>query len=278
MKISTRIFHQKKINTRRRKLSKMEPVVLMARGHSGTRVLAWIFHLLNIPMWSDQSRRSGDTDRSLSGKIKNIVKKDTFITADGKYDPLSRLNFENAVHRFHQKLGEPQSHWGWKFPETYLMAPLVYDVFPAARFIHMVRDGRDIAFKNHLTDDPSRKVGKKILTRLNALTKPDHIQTAMSWKFQVDSFDKFKKKIPTEQLYELNFENLCTEPQKVVDEICIFLDVSSTKACEDFCDNEIDTSKIKQHKENDHAKILQVEKLIGATLLRHNYDLYGYEK
>jgi len=229
-------------------------------------------------MWSDQNRRSGDTDRRLSKEIKNIVKRDTFVTADRKYSLSSRLKFEKAVHQFQQKLGEPRSLWGWKFPETYLIAPLVHDVFPEARFIHMIRDGRDIAFKNHLTDDPSRKVGKKILNRLNALNKSNHIQTALSWKFQVDSFDKFKKKLSDEQLYELTFENLCIEPQKIVNELGSFLNISISKACQDFCNNEIDTSKVKQHKENDRVKISQVEKLIGETLQRYNYELYDYEK
>ena len=267
------IFSKKKVLACRQELKEMQPIVVMARGHSGTRVLAQFLNLLNIQMWSDQKRQSGDTDRKLNGTIKQIVKKDTFITAEGKYDSSSRIIFEKAIYKYYQRLGKPRSNWGWKFPETYLIAPLVYETFPEAKFIHIVRDGRDIAFKNHLTDDPTRKVGRKILKRLNALHKPDHLRTALSWKFQVDSFDYFKQKLSREQLLELTFENLCIRSQESVNDLCGFLNISISKQCEDYLNNEINAAKVSQYQENDPEQVIEVEHFIKDTLLRYGYEL-----
>lgn len=35
--------------------------------------------------------------------------------------------------------------WGWKYCETAFVMPLVAKAFPGARFVHVVRDGRDVA-------------------------------------------------------------------------------------------------------------------------------------
>jgi hypothetical protein len=40
----------------------------------------------------------------------------------------------------------PSSRWGWKLGETVFILPVLAVVFPDARFVHIVRDGRDVAF------------------------------------------------------------------------------------------------------------------------------------
>lgn len=202
-----------------------------------------------------------------------LKKKDIFITAGEQYHASSRIMFEKAVYNYYQRLARPRTDWGWKFPETYLIAPLVYETFPRARFIHLIRDGRDIAFMNHLTDDPTRKVGRKILKRLNAMNKPNHIRTALSWKFQVESFDYFKQKLAREQLLELTFENLCTRPHESANDLCDFLNISINKQCEAYLNSEINTAKLKQYQENDPDQVTEVEHFIKDTLRRYGYKL-----
>ena len=40
--------------------------------------------------------------------------------------------------------------WGWKNPNTMFFLPFLKDIYPAMRFIHVVRDGRDIAFNQKM--------------------------------------------------------------------------------------------------------------------------------
>jgi hypothetical protein len=42
----------------------------------------------------------------------------------------------------------PASPWGWKYCETLFVAPIVKRLFPAARFIHIVRDARAVCLSN----------------------------------------------------------------------------------------------------------------------------------
>ena len=194
----------------------------MGRGHSGTRVLAWMLHHLGFKLWSDQNRASGDADSQFNNAVKSIVKRDTFCTELGVYSKASQNKIIKALNKFYQEsmikimkfyqnMDEPKN-WGWKFPETYLIAPLILKILPDSKIIHMVRDGRDVAFKKHLTDDQNRKVGMKLLERLNIIDEPRYLQAALSWKYQVDNFDEFKEKNNINTL-ELKFEDICIDPK-----------------------------------------------------------------
>ena len=43
----------------------------------------------------------------------------------------------------------PGAAWGWKHPHSYLLLPYLRRQFPEMRFIHVVRDGRDMAFSGN---------------------------------------------------------------------------------------------------------------------------------
>ena len=58
-----------------------------------------------------------------------------------------------ARHRAGQQLrraaelhrGDQGAPWGWKHTTSALMLPLHTEVYPALRFVHLIRDGRDMA-------------------------------------------------------------------------------------------------------------------------------------
>jgi hypothetical protein len=136
----------------------------------------------------------------------------------------------------------------------------------------MVRDGRDLAFKEHLTDDPGRKVGKKILAHLETLDKPHYLQAALSWQYQVEAFDNFAaENLNKNQLLTIKFEDLITSPQAVTKELCNFLEIELTEDCRLYIENEIIASKVKQHKNKPQQKLNEIEKYIKKTLARHEY-------
>ena len=49
------------------------------------------------------------------------------------------------VFRDHLSGWTPGTRWGWKLPETGYMLPIIDQLFPTARYIHLIRDGRDVA-------------------------------------------------------------------------------------------------------------------------------------
>lgn len=43
-----------------------------------------------------------------------------------------------------QAAENPGDVWGWKYPETLFVMPVVKQLFPKTKFIHVIRDGRDV--------------------------------------------------------------------------------------------------------------------------------------
>lgn len=253
-------------------LSQQCPVVLMGRGHSGTRLLAWACSKLGLQLGFGEDRATGDADdEKFTAAIKALALNNVGITRLGQIREGELYRFQQAVAGYYARLGNPQGLWGWKFPETYLITPYITQTFPHARYVHMVRDGRDLAFKYHLTDDPKRKLGNRILTLQNALTLPHHLQAALSWAFQVDNFDAFRPFIAPEQVFELTFETLCLQPNAVMQQLCDFLHLPFTPPCASYLQEQVQLWKVGQYKENEPALVREVEARITPTLRRYGY-------
>jgi hypothetical protein len=251
-------------------LSALQPVLLMGRGHSGTRVLSFACLHLNIQLGTSAATGDAD-DRTFTRAIKKIAIRNLPPCTPDTVPEKDLIRFQNAVFRYYTTIGSPQAPWGWKFPETYLIGACVARTFPQARYIHMVRDGRDLAFKKHLTDDPKRKLGKKLLAYLDAMDRPHYLQAAMSWAFQVDQFDEFRKTLPAEQVFDLRFEDVCREPMVCMQGLCDFLNIPMTAQCERYITEHLEAGKIGQYKGEDPAHIREIENTISSTLKRYHY-------
>ena len=265
-------IHPKKIRADQEMLSRQNPIVLMGRGHSGTRVLSWLCTHLGVNLGTSESLATGDADdQKFTQQIKKITLNNISSTGNGEINKKDLHRFQKAVMGYFTRLHCPQTHWGWKFPETYLIAPYIATTFPEARYIHLVRDGRDIAFKRHLTDDPQRKLGKKILAAQNALGLPHHLQAALSWAFQVDNFDRFRPSVSAEQVIDVTFEHICLHPYETAQQLCAFLHLPFTDRCQTYIKEQINSRKVAQYKENDPQLIREVEEAITDTLRRYHY-------
>ncbi|MCU0990062.1 MAG: sulfotransferase, partial [Xanthomonadales bacterium] len=153
----------------RKQLARQSPVVIMGRGHSGTRLLAGILLHLGVDLNANLARhRSGD----MLDQAEHSV--DPACVGQLGFRDLNR--FSKASFAYYRRLDPGGRPWGWKFPETYLIGPYVRAVFPQARYIHLLRDGRDLAFKQHLTDLPQHRLGRAILRQQRALGDPRHLQ------------------------------------------------------------------------------------------------------
>jgi len=253
-------------------LEQQQPIILMGRGHSGTRVLSWACSHLGIILGTSDGLATGDSDdQKFTQEIKKIATKNVGIIQAEDANEKDLGQFQKAVYSYYERLGRPEQSWGWKFPETYLIAPYAAKTFPKARYLHLVRDGRDIAFKKHLTDDPSRTLGKNLLSKVDALQLPRYLQAGLSWGFQVDSFDQFRLSIPEQQIFDIRFEDICLQPFETISGLCTFLQIEFNEECKAYLKEKIDPEKVAQYKENDPALVKDVESKIEETLKRYRY-------
>lgn len=252
-------------------MSELQPVLLMGRGHSGTRVLAYACAHLGIELGISTRTQTGDPDdRVFTRTIKKIAIRNMPPVMPDRVVEKDLVRFQNAVSRYYEQLGRPRL-WGWKFPETYLVGAYVARTFPRARYIHIVRDGRDLAFKRHLTDDPKRALGKKLLGHIGSLAVPHYLQAARSWAFQVDHFDELRAAFSDGQVLDIKFEDMCLQPVESMQSVCDFLNLPMTDMCRDYLSRHLNVAKVAQYRNENARDIAAIEAAIGAALTRYRY-------
>lgn len=138
---------------------------------------------------------------------------------------LSRLPFDFAgfVNQIYlcymEKLGK-SGVWGDKNPGYIHHLDKIIQLFPNAKIIHMVRDGRAV-FSSGLK-------ANKIKSDLGLPPKfsGDAFSSYLSWKTALDSA-KNKSGLPN--FYEIKYENLLDRPSAVLGKVCTFLNVQFEK-------------------------------------------------
>jgi hypothetical protein len=259
----------------RARLADLEPVVVVGRGHSGTRVVAWMTHLLGIDLGADERiAPSGDpVDRSLRHHLRIVAERAVERGPSDPPDRLAMIRFQRALagHLRRRPRGAEPGRWGWKFPESYLTGPAIDATFPSARFVHLVRDGRDLAFKRHLTDVAEHRLARRILRAVDQLDAPHHLQAAASWAFQVERFASFAEGLPSDRLLTIRYEELVVEPGEQLERLATFLDTPITDDADRYATTMVSSRDLASHRTADPTALADVEALIGTTLALAGY-------
>ena len=160
-------------------------IIVVGRGHSGTRVLSHTLVASGVYM-GDRLNESGDLIPA-----EDMYEACRVMVRHVKYLGNLRWNF-SKLHTmpidpaFNSLLGSYLSSvlkcdaaWkGWKIPETNLAYPWVVRRFPEAHYIYWVRDPRDVILQPHVTDD----LGDFGVAYDQ--TKSERRRRAISWKYQ----------------------------------------------------------------------------------------------
>jgi hypothetical protein len=125
------------------------PVVIFCASHSGSRLLASKLMRLGVFMGSNlnESLDSLDVFELVRHLIERHAPDFSRLFEEGDAVLPARVTACFGEH-LHQR--PPNTPWGWKLPETAHALPAIARLFPAARFVHLIRDGRDVAFSPFL--------------------------------------------------------------------------------------------------------------------------------
>ncbi len=140
-------------------------------------------------------------------------------------------------------------HWGWKTPSSTFLMPLFGQVFPGAKFLHIVRDGRDVALSPHseVPNSPLRKLfyfdtsdvdeweGEKLTPdfgthlRSKCFDPPPTLKEcelfAMIWEKMSLLGDRYGRDLGSKRYLQVRFEELCLAPEDTVSKISEFLGI-----------------------------------------------------
>ncbi|MCF8069441.1 MAG: sulfotransferase [Desulfobacterales bacterium] len=123
----------------------------------------------------------------------------------------------------YSKYNETQNKiiWGDKTPSFFRMIPIIAEIFPDAKFIHVVRDGRDI----HLS---LKKLG---------LYQSNVCVDALEWVHKVKKAQMDLNTLESDRFLEIRYEDLVSNFDKTIHTICTFLTLSYENPMVDFWKN-----------------------------------------
>ena len=116
--------------------------------------------------------------------------------------------FDELFCTYAEKHSPGSKIWGDKTPMNTLYLDWIGTVFPRSKFIHIIRDGRDVA-SSYLK-----------MERYDTI-----LEAANRWINSIESAQSFGSKIK-ENYIEIRYEELVTKPEEVIKDTCDFLDIA----------------------------------------------------
>lgn len=196
------------------------PYAIGATGGSGTRVIArmvreaGMFTGAHLNAYEDALPFGEYSDRWIN----------EFLQAAGQpaaQDLLTsmRNDLESLVRAHLADLPPAARGWGWKEPRSIYLVPFLDAAMPSLRFLHFIRDGRDMAFsenQNQLVKHGDALLGdglRKAKTPVRSIAVWSRVNAAAA--------DYGEERLG-ERYLRVRFEDLCTQPADVVRRIYDF--------------------------------------------------------
>jgi len=183
----------------------LEPGVIGATGGSGTRVLAAVVQRAGMFVGSDLNRSLDALDFAAFF--------DRWVGREPT--PAAAAELRALIARQHADArGRP---WGWKEPRSVYLLPLLAAELPGLRFLHVVRDGRDMALSENQMQ--LRKHGDAVL---GASDEPQALRSIALWREVNLQAADFGERELGDRYLRVRFEDLCAEPAATVAEVMRF--------------------------------------------------------
>jgi hypothetical protein len=113
---------------------------------------------------------------------------------------------------------------GDKTPSNVLRIPTLHALWPAARFVHLIRDGRDVA----LSMLPCENT--RLRSRLASWTDSPVTTAAVLWDYRVRVGIEAGRELGPKLYHEVRYESLVTRPAEECARLCEFLGLSYDNA------------------------------------------------
>lgn len=131
------------------------------------------------------------------------------VSVDEFYARLNEYSLRSVISLLMElyAVKDGKKRWGDKTPQHALYLPEIKKVFPDAKFIHLIRDGRDVAVSS-----------SRIF-----VGPPSIYGIAREWKTYILTFEEFKKELNQSEYHELYYRELVKNPKTEINNILNFL-------------------------------------------------------
>jgi hypothetical protein len=110
-------------------------------------------------------------------------------------------------------------------PRYIRQLPLLHALWPRAKFIHLIRDGRDVCLSVQSWPEAARQVGRYTTWKEDPTTT-----TALWWRRKVKQGRHGGRALGPALYYEVRFESLAADPVRECSNLCAFLGVPYDQA------------------------------------------------
>ncbi len=211
------------------------PVMILGHGRSGTSILSRLFrNYLGVAFGTESQfivryfrmlGRYGDLhdDRNLSRLVRHITTERWFrrsrkfgfeTTPEAILEDVRERTYRGVLDAVFLQLAKQlgMARWGDKAPDYALDLDVIGGLFPDAQYVHIVRDGRDVA--------------------LSVMEMPwganNLFTAAVRWKQSVRLIDDFLARLPERQRLTITYEGLLSDPVGTFSQIIPFLDIDDS--------------------------------------------------
>jgi hypothetical protein len=199
-------------------------VAVGALGGSGTRGVVLILRAAGVWMgaWNDPS-----TQDSLA--MRHILEHhfETFeAIRDARETPPAEAQqaFRMAMAIHAGKVPTGAAGWGWKNPRSMWLVPFLAGQFPELRFVHLIRDGRSMAFSRN--EFLLRSSGRHLLG--GDWSKDKRVSQLRLWtRGNLRAREDALRWLGEDRYLAVRYEDLCGDPVPVIDRMLGFLGVDA---------------------------------------------------
>jgi hypothetical protein len=206
------------------------PKVIGATGGSGTRVMAKLL------------RRGGTYIGTRLNEAEDAIEIGLFlndwippyIESEHKGKPMKpeareamSQNFQEALSRHLQSLPDRGNPYGWKEPRSIYLLPFLHAQLPGFRFLHLIRDGRDMAFSAN-QNQLNKYGGAMIPPELAGWPRP--VRSIALWSRINQWAADYGETTMRGQYLRVRFEDLCADPIPQVRRIWNFFGLAGDPA------------------------------------------------
>jgi hypothetical protein len=196
------------------------PIIIGGTGGSGTRAVQTLFEKAGFFMGSklNDSKDYIALDTYLNNTIPSLLDHTHSVEyaletlpAGFRNDKIKRLRTLSSAVR--DEAPEASEGWGWKHPRAIYLLPLLLKIHPHMTFVHVVRDGRDMALSKNqqqLTSFYKHLYSRSLPT--DDLKLPS---IAMWQKVNLEA-TRWASQALGKRYILLRFEELCASPDAVI--------------------------------------------------------------